>query len=335
MLEFTVPWAFILLLAPLLVRWLLPPHREQRDSVQVPYFQRLLGLSGATPRVGASVRRRLLVQGGASVLGWSLLVIALARPEWVGEPVAIEKTARDLMLAVDLSGSMEAADFRGEKGEETDRLSVAKGVLKEFVAERDGDRLGLIVFGSAAYLQAPFTADHATWNALLDESIVNMAGPSTALGDAIGLAIAHFRQSQTENRVLIVLTDGNDTGSRVPPLDAARVAHAEGVTIYPVAVGDPTTVGEDALDMDVLNEVARVTGGTSFAAADRAALQETYQRINALEPAQYDSLSYRPRQTMFHWPLAAFVVLYLITIPIFALAGRLQRSRGKQLGPKV
>lgn len=325
MLEFTQPWAFGLLLAPALIRWLAPPHRESRDSLQVPYFQRLVALSGETPRAGASVRRRLIIQALASLVGWCLLIFALARPEWVGEPVKLEKTARDLMLALDLSGSMDATDFLDATGEETDRLSIAKDVLEGFVAGREGDRLGLIVFGSAAYMQAPFTDDHETWLELLDESIVNMAGPSTALGDAIGLSIAHFRQSKTENRVLIVLTDGNDTGSRVPPLDAAKVAKVEGVTIYTVAVGDPATVGEDALDMETLEAVARITGGNSFVATNREALSETYQRIDELEPASYDSLSYRPRRAMFHVPLAAFALLYVTAMPLFMLAGRRKR----------
>ena len=325
MIEFTHPWAFLLLLAPACIYCLVPSHRESRDSLQVPYFQRLAALSGETPRVGASIRRRLVIQAVASLLGWCLLVTALARPEWVGEPVKLEKTARDLMLAVDLSGSMEATDFSDAAGEKVDRLTVAKEVLADFVAGREGDRLGLIVFGSAAYIQAPFTDDHAAWLKLLDESIVNMAGPSTALGDAIGLSISHFRQSKTEHRVLIVLTDGNDTGSKVPPLDAAKVAKVEDVTIYTVAVGDPTTVGEDALDMETLEAVARGTGGSNFVATNRESLSEIYQRIDALEPARYDSLSYRPRQTMFHVPLAAFALLYILSMPFFVWAARHKR----------
>lgn len=325
MLEFAYPWVFLLLLAPALIHWLAPAHRESRDSLQVPYFQRLVALSGETPRSGASIRRRLTVQAVASLLGWCLLIAALARPEWVGEPVKLEKTARDLMLAVDLSGSMEATDFTDSEGKKTDRLTVAKEVLQEFVAGREGDRLGLIVFGNAAYLQAPFTDDHETWLELLDESIINMAGPSTALGDAIGLSIAHFRQSETENRVLIVLTDGNDTGSRVPPLDAAKIAKVEDVTIYTVAVGDPTTVGEEALDMETLEAVAKTTGGASFVATDRDALSETYKLIDELEPASYDSLSYRPRKAMFHYPLAAFALLYLTSMPFFVMAARRKR----------
>ncbi len=325
MLEFDAVWAFLLLPLPLLMLWLVPPHRESRDSLQVPYFQRLVTLSGEAPRSASGIRRRLCLQAIATSLGWLFLVSALARPQWLGEPVHLEKSARDLMLALDLSGSMEATDFQNANGEQIDRLTVAKDVLRDFAAQREGDRLGLIVFGSAAYLQAPFTDDHQAWQSLLEESIVNMAGPSTALGDAIGLSISQFRQSKTENRVLILLTDGNDTGSKVPPLDAAQVALTEGITIYTVAVGDPSTVGEEALDLETLDAIASDSGGLSFTAIDRDALQDTYERIDQLEPAAYDSLSYRPRQSMFHVPLAAFALLYVLATPLFLLISTRKR----------
>ncbi len=325
MLEFTQPWAFALIALPLVVRWLMPAHRESQDSLQVPYFQRLVSLSGETPRAGASVMTRQRIQSLVSMLGWLLLVLALARPEWVGAPVTLQKSARDLMLALDLSGSMAATDFEDENGDAGDRLSAAKSVLRDFAMGRDGDRLGLIVFGNAAYLQAPFTDDHDTWLTLLDESEVAMAGQSTALGDAIGLAIALFEESETRNRVLIVLTDGNDTGSRVPPVDAAAIAAAKQVTVYTVAVGDPETVGEEALDLETLNTVAETTGGAAFQALDRESLQAAYTRIDELEPAQYDSLSYRPRSSLFHLPLTAFALLYLIALPLFALLARRRR----------
>ena len=321
MLEFAYLWAFALLPLPLLVRWLVPPHRESQDSLQVPYFQRLVMLSGETPRPGASVLGRRWIQSIAAVIGWILLVVAAARPEWIGPPVTVEKSARDLMLALDLSGSMGATDFRAPDGQLENRLEAAKGVLEDFALERDGDRLGLIVFGNAAYLQAPFTDDRDTWLTLLRESEVAMAGQSTALGDAIGLAIALFKQSATDNRVLIVLTDGNDTGSRVPPKDAAAIAAEFDVTIYTVAVGDPSTVGEEALDLDTLEHIAETTGGDTFQALDREALERAYARISELEPAQYDSLSYRPRETLFHLPLIGFALLYLVALPLFALLG--------------
>ncbi|MFK8042591.1 vWA domain-containing protein [Congregibacter sp.] len=321
MIEFALPWAFALLALPFLVRWLSPPHRESQDSLQVPYFQRLVLLSGETPRSGASVLRRRRIQALFSMLAWCLLVVAAAQPEWVGEPINVEKSARDLMLALDLSGSMDARDFSNAEGEQKNRLSAAKAVLRDFAAQREGDRLGLIVFGNAAYLQAPFTDDIPTWLTLLDESEVAMAGQSTALGDAIGLAISLFQSSETSNRVLIVLTDGNDTGSRVPPIDAATIAATNNVTIYTVAVGDPSTIGEEALDLETLNAIADLTQGASFQALDSEGLQMAYDEINRLEPAKYDSLSYRPRSSLFHVPLACFAILCLVALPLFALRG--------------
>jgi Ca-activated chloride channel family protein len=326
MLEFAHPWVVALLPLPLLLT-LLPPHRESQDSLQVPYFQRLVSLSGETPRPGASVLRRRRTQALASALGWCLLVGAATAPQWVGEPIALQKSARDLMLALDLSGSMATEDFVGADGNAQDRLSAARRVLRDFAAQRDGDRLGLIVFGNAAYLQAPFTDDHRTWLELLGESEVAMAGQSTALGDAIGLATALFIDSETDNRVLIVLTDGNDTGSRVPPRDAAEVAASFGVTIYAVAIGDPETVGEEAMDMATLEDIAARTGGVAFQALDATALEAAYARIDALEPARYESLSYRPRSSLFHYPLAAFALLYLVALPLFALLGWQRRRR--------
>ncbi|GAB5415211.1 MAG: VWA domain-containing protein [Congregibacter sp.] len=321
MLEFALPFALLLLPVPLLIYALAPPYREARESLRVPYFRLLASVSGEEPKPGASVVRRRWIQGTISWLGWLLLVAAAAQPQWVGPPVVMEKTARDLMLLLDLSGSMDTADFATDDGREQNRLEAAKSVLKDFVDNRAGDRLGLIVFGDAAYLQVPFTDDHDTWITLLDESEVAMAGQSTALGDAIGLAISLFQASETKNRVLIALTDGNDTGSRVPPVEAAAVAASEEVTIYTVAVGDPTTVGEEALDIDALVDVSELTGGRSFLATDRAALDEAYADIDRLEPAEYDRLSYRPRRDIFHYPLGAFAALYLLFLPLFALQG--------------
>lgn len=337
--EFAQPWAPLLLLLPVLV-YAMPAFRQAQDSLQVPFFQRLVRLTGETPRSGASIVRSGWLQRATLAISWVLLTAAAANPQWVGPPINLEKSARDLMIALDLSGSMDTADFRAAAvtadgdgdgdgdGDETTapeqlrRLDAAKQVLRDFASRRAGDRLGLVVFGNAAYLQAPFTDDLPTWEVLLEETEVAMAGQSTALGDAIGLAIALFMESQTDNRVLVVLTDGNDTGSRVPPRDAAEIAAAQGVTIYTVAVGDPEAVGEDALDMDTLNAIAERTNGASFQALDGHALRAAYATIDALEPAQFDSLSYRPRTSLFHYPLGAFALLNLTMLAILAVSRR-------------
>ncbi|MDX2350679.1 MAG: VWA domain-containing protein [Porticoccus sp.] len=326
-LEFSSPWAFALILLPALVYLLVPAYKQAKDSLQVPFFDMLVLLSGEKPEKGATVVRRKFIQGVLMCLAWALLVAAAAKPEWVGEPIEMDKSARDLMVAVDLSGSMEATDFTTQSGDKINRLEAVKLVLEEFSQRRKGDRLGLIVFGDAAYLQAPFTTDKGTWLTLLQETEIAMAGASTAMGDAIGLAISSFEASETDNRVLIVLTDGNDTGSKVPPVDAARVAKAHDVKIYTIAIGDPKTIGEDAMDTDTLSRMSEISGGAYFEALDREAMERAYTEIEALEPELYQSLSYRPRSSLFHYPLAALAIMYLFFLPVLALVSAMQRKR--------
>jgi len=237
----------------------------------------------------------------------------------LADPIEQSKSARDLMVAVDLSGSMEATDFTTADGKQISRLTAVKQVLADFAEQRKHDRLGLIVFGDSPYLQAPFTEDHRTWLSLLEETEIPMAGQSTMLGDAIGLSIKLFESSETENRVLILLTDGNDTGSRVPPVEAARVAEHKNVTIYTIAVGDPETVGEEALDMEVLQSIADITGGSTYQALDTEQLEEIYVRIAELEPEDYETLSFRPRLSLHHYPLAIVFLGYVLFFGLMTL----------------
>jgi Ca-activated chloride channel family protein len=309
MYELAHPWALALLPLPLIM-WLLPAYRESRDSVRVPFFDKLVELSEQRPGSGAMILRRDRMQRFLVAFMWLCLVLAAAKPEWVGAPIEQQKSGRDLMIAVDLSGSMETRDFVLPGGDTVDRLEAVKQVLGELAAQRVSDRLGLIVFGSAAYLQTPFTDDHVVWEQLLTETEIGMAGQSTVFGDAIGLAIKLFKESDSDNRVLIILTDGNDTGSTVPPVDAAKVARTYGIRIYTIAIGDPASAGEEALDMDTINRVSDVTGGQSFQALDQAELRRAYQAIAELEPDIYETISFRPRQSL-HWlPVAVALVLY-------------------------
>jgi len=323
--QWAMPWAFLLLPLPLLMRRL-APYREAQSAVRVPFFERLLEASQARRERGAMIPDRRRSQRILVVLMWLALVLAVAKPQWVGDPVELQKAGRDLMIAVDLSGSMETQDFTNKNGDQVDRLVAVKSVLKRLADERSGDRLGLIVFGNQAFLQSPFTEDHKTWSTLLDETRIRMAGPSTALGDAVGLAIKLFRDADTENRVLLVLTDGNDTGSMVPPIDAARVAASEQIRIYPIAVGDPSAVGEEAIDKDTLNRMADVTGGQAFEALDREQLDDIFQLLDTLEPSVFESVTFRP-QLDLHWlPLTLIVFIYITLRLIFALAARSSRT---------
>lgn len=314
-----MPWALLLLPLPLLMRRL-PPYREAQNAVRVPFFERLLEASEARRERGAMIPARRQSQRILVVLMWLALVLGVAKPQWVGDPIEQQKAGRDLMIAVDLSGSMETQDFDNQDGEQVDRLTAVKTVLTRLASERPGDRLGLIVFGNQAFLQSPFTEDHKTWATLLEETRIRMAGPSTALGDAVGLAIKLFVDADTENRVLLVLTDGNDTGSMVPPVDAARVAASEDIRIYPIAVGDPSAVGEEAIDKDTLLRMAEVTGGQAFEALDREQLDQIFRLLDTLEPSVFDSVTFRPQVDLYWLPLTVLVFLYIALRLFFGVA---------------
>lgn len=339
MLTFDHPWLVLLLPVPLLVRLLLPAYREGKESVRAPFFEELARQAGITPSSGAVVLRRNLVQWVLVPLFWFLVVAALARPQWVGEPIEEIKSARDLMLAVDLSGSMETADFIDDDGNRVDRLTAVKSVLEDFVAQRRTDRLGLILFGNAAFLQVPFTLDHDVFLGLLDEAQIGMAGPQTMMGDALGLAIKVYEASAAEQRTLILLTDGNDTGSKVPPAKAAEIAVQHGITIYTIGVGDPAAAGEAPLDETTLREISNLTEGRFFRANDREQLEGVYRELDRLEPLDYESTSFRPKDELFFWPVIAMLVLVLVyhgVMGIWTLAGRkVKGSKGQRVERSV
>ncbi|WP_447735348.1 vWA domain-containing protein [Aeromonas veronii] len=328
-LEFTHPHCFWLLPLPLLVFRLIPAYRTRQSAIKVPFFDLLIDLLDEPPREGATQLTASWWQRIALITVWLLAVLALAKPTIYGPPQVRERFGRDVMIVLDLSGSMAETDFSTDPGNSLSRLDAAKEVLKQFAATREGDRLGLILFGDAAFLQAPFTADLDTWQTLLQETDVAMAGQSTHLGDAIGLAIKVFnnndRQGQQDQnsakreKVAIILTDGNDTGSFVSPRDAARVAAVNGVRLHTIAMGDPATVGEQALDLDTLQQLATLTGGQLFQALDTAQLTRAYQVIGELEPQRYESTRFQTRESLHHYLIAVSVVLYLTLFSLLTL----------------
>ena len=309
MIEFAWPWAFALLPLPLLAwRWLPPGAPRQQAALRVPLLSEF--------RVDGDVGPSGMGRGGLwlALAGWLALLLAVARPEWLGEPVEMPTSARDLMLAVDLSRSMQQADFE-LGGRRVDRLSATKVVAGEFIARRTGDRLGLVLFGEQAYLQTPLTFDHTTLSQLLDEAVIGLAGQSTAIGDAIGLAVKRLRQQPAESRVLVLLTDGANTAGEVDPRQAATLAAREGLTIYSIGIGAESVVVRDLfgarrvnpsrdLDEAMLREIAETTGGRYFRARDTGELREIYDALDALEPVEREGQRFRPRTAVFTWPLA-------------------------------
>lgn len=324
MLTFAHLWAFWLAPLPFLVRWLAPPRTLASPSVRVPFLPRILA-------AGAKASNRRREDELPLALRWTiwlLILAALARPQWLEPPIERSVPTRDLLLLVDLSGSMEQQDFTNAAGQSVDRLTAVKEVLNEFLAHRQGDRVGLVVFGTAPFLQVPFTTDLQLCRQLLDETAVRMAGPRTALGDAIGLGIKLFEGSEVPSKTIIALTDGNDTASAAPPAEAAKVARDRGITIHTVAMGDPTTVGEEALDEQALRAVAQTTGGAYFLAMNRAQLAGVYGHLDQIETREVKTISHRPRRDLFFWPLAAALLASLA-----AHAVRLVAARRRTDGP--
>ena len=307
MLTFAHLWILWLAPLPLLVWWLAPPRVLHHPVVRVPFFDRLQAAGSKSPTSSS--------EGGVSlplrILGWLLVLAALARPQWLEPPVERSLPTRDLLLLVDLSGSMGQEDFTNAAGESVDRLTAAKEVLGDFLLRRKGDRVGLVVFGNAPFLQVPFTNDLGLCQQLLDETSVGMAGPRTAFGDAIGLGIQCFQESLAPNKTIVALTDGNDTGSPVPPVEAARIAHDRQITIHTVAMGDPTTLGEEALDQQSLQAVAELTGGDYFLAMNHEDLVGIYDRLDQIETHEVKIVSHRPRRDLYFWPLGAALLVSL------------------------
>lgn len=329
MIELAHPWVLALLPLPWFVWRFVRPYRQNVQALRFPFFARIVEAAGVIPEEGALMVTRWRVQIVAGLLVWLLLLLSLSRPERVGEPVEITNAARDLMLVVDISESMDEEDFQTGDGEPLQRLAAVKDVVGDFISEREGDRVALIVFGAKPFLQAPFTEDLEAVRDLLNLTSVGMAGPHTNLGDAIGLGIRGFGDSQVEQRLMILLSDGADTGSRMSPVNAAEIAARNGIRIHTIGVGDPDASGEDnQVDIAALEDIAERTGGTFFLAGDTEGLARIYERIDALAPRLVETVSYRPRDSLAHLP-ALFAALLILLVQYYLLfATRPRRSDG-------
>ena len=334
----TIEWMWALLFLPLpwLYRYLLPVAKAPDESVlRVPFIDDFKQVTS-----GGLVIKKDRAFFWLGLLAWACLVVAASRPQWVGDPIELPVSGRDIMLAVDLSGSMEMEDFVLGNSRRVDRLTATKAVAGEFIERRVGDRLGLILFGRRAYVQTPLTFDRETVKTLLYESAIGLAGKETAIGDAIGLAVKRFRDmpatngeaqsAQTSKPILILLTDGANTAGEVEPVKAAEFAAQEGLKIYTIGIGAdqlvvPSLFGARRinpsadLDEETLTAIADKTGGKYFRARDTKELEKIYQLLDELEPIARESKSFRPKTSLYYWPLSvglflALAILLLITV---------------------
>jgi Ca-activated chloride channel family protein len=314
MIHFEWPLLILALPLPFLIRWLLPADLPtEQAALKVPFLEDFG--DGETKAVSQSKQWPLLLAS----IAWLCLCVASMRPQWMGEPIEQAVSGRDLMLAVDLSGSMQEEDFIIED-RRVDRLTATKNVASEFISRRAGDRLGLILFGTQAYLQTPLTFDRATVITLLNESFLGLAGENTAIGDAIGLAVKRLKKQKTDSRVLILLTDGANTAGEVSPLKAAELAAANHLKIYTIGIGADEMIVRSFfgsrkvnpsrdLDETTLKAIAEKTGGRYFRARNTQELDKIYQILDELEPVEKDKRYFRPKTELYHWPLAIALLL--------------------------
>ena len=318
------PWALLALPLPVIMRMLLRESASLQDAgLKVPDLGAFAVLSGR-PQTEQFLNWRLLLAAAA----WLLLVLAAARPERIGEELEVPVSGRNLMLAVDLSGSMDQKDFAlGNR--RVDRLTATKAVASDFISRREGDRIGLILFGERAYLQVPLTLDRETVKVLLMEAFIGLAGEKTAIGDAITLAVKriHDQQADASEQVLVLLTDGANTAGEIDPLKAAELAQQVGLRIYTIGIGAEQlevasliggrrNINPSAdLDEETLTGIAELTGGRYFRAKDTAALQDIYRLVDELEPVDEPEAGFRPVKSLFYWPLGgAFALAALLCI---------------------
>lgn len=317
MLDFAYPWLALLIIVPLFLR-----PKNKKNNTSTLYLPPLAKLADANTTESS---RWFSANSILMFVIWLALVIACMQPRWLGDTQTIPQQGRDLMLALDLSGSMEIADMVTQ-GRNINRLEAVKSVVKDFIQQRQGDRIGLILFADAAYQQTPLTFDLITVEKMLDDSVLGLVGTRTAIGEAIGLAVKRLNTYESSNKVLILLSDGANTAGNIQPLEALTLAKAAGVKIHTVGVGAERMIQQGLfgqrvvnpshdLDEVLLTRLAEETGGRYFRARDLSELQEIYKLLDQLEPITRDNLTYRPQKSLLHWPLTlALLCSFLLAI---------------------
>ena len=324
MFEFTYLWMFLLLPLPLLVRYFLSEQKRSYTQVWIPLAQ---GISTTQSEANKNKLNAIIPW-----FVWLLLLCTLAKPVWFDEPIRLQQESRDMIVSLDLSGSMQEVDMP-LNGKTVDRLTLVKNLLNDFIELRHGDRLGLILFADHAYLQTPLTFDLKTIKQMVSETELGLVGNKTAIGESIALAIKRFVENKNEQRVLILLTDGANNSGIIDPKQAAEQAAKNNITIYTVGIGADEMIRKSFwgnqrvnpsadLDEKALTEIANITGGQYFRARNQDEFQKIYQQLNQLEPIENDFLEFRPEKNLFYVPLSlALSILFLFAL-YFTLRGR-------------
>jgi len=324
MMSWQWPWMLLLLPLPWLLRVVFPPYQSTPASLRVPFYNSVSDLSDQHSVTGGLSKPVMTL----AVLSWLMLLLAVARPMWYGEPVAITTSGRDLLLAVDLSDSMRIEDMRLSDANNVERtitrMQAIKQVAGEFIQRRRGDRVGLILFGQRSYLLTPLTFDSDSVVVQLQEALPGFAGSSTAIGDAIGLAISTLRDREAASRVLVLLTDGANTAGSEPSA-ALQVAAEANIRIHTIGIGSSSMMVNDVsgnareidpskdLDETMLQTIADATGGQYFRAHNPTEMASIYAAIDSLEPMQDEEFR-RPQRSLYHWPLSLALLLSLLML---------------------
>lgn len=331
MIHFEWPLLLFALPLPLLIYWLPAKNKSEVTPLKMPIL--LDGMDNNTATTTNKKAPLILL-----IIIWALLVLASTRPQWLGEAVNIPTEGREMMIAVDLSGSMQVEDMT-LNGRAVNRLDMLKVLLGDFIKRRTGDRLGLILFGDDAYMQTPMTFDRKTVQQMLDETVLGLVGQQTAIGDAIALAVKRFNEADESNRVLLLLTDGQNTAGKITPEEALELAVAKKVTIYSIGIGADVMLQQSVfgtrrvnpssdLDEKSLKQLAEKTGGYYFRARSSADLTQIYQLLDTLEPIEQDKKQMRPLSALYFWPLGIALALCFIYLVFNSFTSRSsQRNR--------
>jgi Ca-activated chloride channel family protein len=319
MFEFVYWWVFLLLPLPLLARYFLSPKKQSYTQVWIPLADGL--------QQQKLTKKNPLISFIIPWLLWFLLLATIAKPIWYDQPIRIQQQSRDMILSLDLSGSMDEVDMP-LNGKTVNRLTLVKSIVKDFVKTREGDRLGLILFADHAYLQTPLTFDVETVSTMVDETQIGLVGNRTAIGESIAMAIKRFVENKNEQRVLILLTDGANTAGKIKPIVAAQQAAKNNIKIYTIGIGADEMIKRGFfgnqrvnpsadLDEKTLTEIARLTNGQYFRARNQEDLQKIYDTINQLQPVDSEFLEFRPENNLFFWPLSlAILILSMVVISL-------------------